>query len=194
MTKKILSARSPSAAKIEGSVRDILKAVGEDPQRDGLRDTPRRVADAMRELTSGYHADVDEIIGDALFDVRYNEMVLVKDINFYSLCEHHMLPFFGTAAVAYIPRERVLGLSKIVRLVEVFSRRLQVQENLTRQIAETLKDKLYPLGVGVIIKARHLCMEMRGVRSQDAPTVTSAMLGAFQKDPRTREEFLKLIT
>ncbi len=177
---------------IEEAVRTILKEIGEDPQREGLRDTPTRVARAYEELTSGYRQDVDALINGALFDVRYNEMVLVKEINFYSLCEHHMLPFFGTAAVAYIPKEKVIGLSKIPRLVDIFARRLQVQENMTHQIAETLKEKLRPLGVGVILKARHLCMEMRGVRSQDSPTVTSAMLGVFRKDSRTREEFLRL--
>lgn len=180
--------------RVEDAVRVILAAAGENPSREGLLDTPKRVAKSLKELTSGYAEDVDKLINDALFDVRYNEMVLVKDINFYSMCEHHMLPFFGTAAVAYVPEEKVIGLSKIPRLVGVFARRLQVQENMTRQIAETLRDKLNPKGVGVVLRARHLCMEMRGVRSLGAPTVTSTMLGIFHDDSRTREEFLKLVS
>ncbi len=193
MTKTEKLIKAPPR-EFEDAIRTILNAVGEDPSREGLRGTPRRVAKSLGELTSGYEADIDALFKSALFDVRYNEMVLVKEINFYSLCEHHMLPFFGTAAVAYIPKKKIIGLSKIPRLIEIFSRRLQVQENLTRQIAETLKSKLAPLGVGVILKARHLCMEMRGVRSLDAPTVTSSMLGCFQKDSRTRDEFLKLVS
>lgn len=182
-----------SRKKIEAAIQTILKETGEDPSRQGLLDTPKRVAKSLKELTSGYKEDVDTLINDALFDVCYSEMVLVKDINFYSLCEHHMLPFFGKAAVAYIPNAKVIGLSKIPRLVGVYARRLQVQENMTRQIAETLSEKLNPRGVGVILKARHLCMEMRGVRSLDAPTVTSTMMGIFREDSRTREEFLKLV-
>ncbi|MFA6029298.1 MAG: GTP cyclohydrolase I FolE [Elusimicrobiota bacterium] len=173
-------------------VRAILTAIGEDPARDGLLRTPERFARSFAELTAGYRADVDEIINEALFDVEYDEMVVVKDVQFYSLCEHHLLPFFGKVHVAYIPTKKVLGLSKIPRLIGVFAKRLQVQERMTRQIADTLMNALAPQGVGVIIEARHLCMEMRGVRSQLSPTVTSAMLGAFQKDPRTREEFLAL--
>ena len=179
--------------KVEDAVRTILSAAGEDPKREGLLDTPKRVAKSWIELTSGYKEDVDKLINRALFNVRYNEMVLVKDINFYSMCEHHMLPFFGTAAVAYIPNDKVIGLSKIPRLVGVYARRLQVQENMTRQIAETLREKLNPKGVAVVLRARHLCMEMRGVKSLDAPTVTSAMIGIFHEDQRTREEFLKLV-
>ncbi len=174
-------------------VRQILLALGEDPGRDGLQKTPARVAKALRELTSGYRVDVDSLINGALFPVDYNEMVLVKDINFYSLCEHHVLPFFGKAHVAYIPDGRVIGLSKIPKLVDVFARRLQVQERMTSQIAETLQRKLQPMGVGVVLEARHLCMEMRGAKSLLSPTITSAMLGCFQKDSRTREEFLKLV-
>lgn len=174
-------------------MRKILKLLGEDPAREGLIKTPERVAKSLSELTSGYWTDPDAIINGALFSVAYSEMVLVKDINFYSLCEHHLLPFFGKAHVAYIPDKKIVGLSKIPKLVEAFSRRLQVQERLTSQIAEILKDKLSPMGVGVVIEARHLCMEMRGAKSLLSPTVTSSMLGSFRKDPRTREEFLKLL-
>ncbi|MBI4348045.1 MAG: GTP cyclohydrolase I FolE [Elusimicrobia bacterium] len=178
---------------IEPHVQKILELVGEDPDREGLRRTPLRIAKAWRELTSGYSADVDKIINQALFTVDYNEMVCVKDVTFYSLCEHHGLPFFGKAHVAYIPNGRVVGLSKIPRLVQVFARRLQLQERMTSQIASVLQEKLKPLGVGVVVEARHLCMEMRGAESLHSPTVTSTMLGAFQKDARTREEFLGLI-
>jgi GTP cyclohydrolase IA len=181
-----------SDAAMEDSVRNILRALGEDPGRQGLRKTPARVAKALKELTSGYDQDIDAIFKGSLFDVDYSEMVIVKDINFYSLCEHHMLPFFGSATVAYIPKAHVAGLSKIPRLVRVFASRLQVQERMTQQIAETLQKQLKPLGVGVILSARHLCMEMRGVQSQLSPTITSAMLGCFRRDPRTRAEFLKL--
>ena len=174
-------------------VRDILAELGEDPGREGLLRTPSRVAKALKELTSGYTVNVDAMINGALFSVAYNEMVLVKDITFYSLCEHHLLPFFGKAHVAYVPDGKIIGLSKIPKLVDVFARRLQVQERMTTQIAETLERKLKPMGVGVVLEARHLCMEMRGAESLHSPTVTSAMLGCFQKDPRTREEFLKLI-
>jgi GTP cyclohydrolase IA len=177
---------------IESSVRDLLRGLGEDPSRDGLLKTPARVAKALKELTSGYTQDIDALFKEALFEVDYSEMVIVKDIQFYSLCEHHMLPFFGSATVAYIPHGKVAGLSKIPRLVRIFASRLQVQERMTQQIAETLQKHLKPLGVGVILSARHLCMEMRGARSQLSPTVTSAMLGCFRRDPRTRDEFLKL--
>jgi GTP cyclohydrolase I len=175
-------------------VKNILVNLGEDPYREGLARTPQRVAKSLRELTSGYHVDIDRLINDALFDVPYSEMVVVKDIDFYSLCEHHMLPFFGKCHVAYIPEGKVIGLSKIPRIVEVFSRRLQVQERLTSQIAEIIQAKINPLGVAVVMEARHLCMEMRGAQSKNSPTVTSAMLGAFRKDPRTRDEFLTLVT
>ncbi len=175
-------------------VKSILINLGEDPFREGLAKTPTRVAKALRELTSGYHVDIDRLINGALFDVTYSEMVVVKDIGFYSLCEHHLLPFFGTCHVAYIPDGKVLGLSKIPRIVEVFSRRLQVQERLTSQIADIMQTKINPLGVAVVMEARHLCMEMRGAQSKNSPTVTSAMIGAFRKDPRTREEFLGLIS
>ncbi|OVE76792.1 GTP cyclohydrolase I FolE [bacterium F11] len=179
--------------KLPSLVTEILTMLGEDPNREGLKKTPGRVARALMELTRGYDADVDSLINKAIFHENYNEMVVVKDIRFYSLCEHHLLPFFGTVHIAYIPNGKIVGLSKLPRLVEVFSKRLQVQERMTQQIANILKDKLDPMGVGVVIKARHLCMEMRGIESQDSPTVTSAMLGAFRSDPRTRKEFLSFI-
>ena len=189
---------SPAHAKsvkdpIVAHMREILAALGEDPSRHGLLRTPQRVALSLRELTRGYREDVDSVINGALFEEPCNEMVLVKDIAFYSLCEHHLLPFFGKAHVAYIPGRRIIGLSKIPKIVEVFARRLQVQERLTTQIAETLAAKLMPRGVAVVLEARHLCMEMRGARSLLSPTVTSAMFGCFQKDARTRKEFLDLV-
>ena len=174
-------------------IRQLLAELGEDPSRDGLLDTPKRVEKSLRFLTSGYDADIDAVLNNALFAVDYNEMVIVKDIDFYSLCEHHMLPFFGRCHVAYIPQGRVLGLSKIPRLVEIFSRRLQVQERLTKQIAETLRDKVQPLGVAVVMESTHLCMSMRGVEKQNSIAVTSAMLGVFHQDARTRMDFLELI-
>ena len=174
-------------------VRRTLAALGEDPEREGLLKTPARVANSLRFLTSGYHVDIDALINNALFDVEYNEMVLVKDITFYSLCEHHMLPFFGKACVAYIPDKKIVGLSKIPKIVHAFARRLQVQERMTNQIASTIMTKLSPLGVAVVLEARHLCMEMRGAQSQLSPTVTSAMKGVFHQDSRTRQEFLNLI-
>ena len=174
-------------------IRQLLAELGEDPSREGLLDTPKRVEKSLRFLTHGYAADVDAVLNNALFTVDYNEMVIVKDIDFYSLCEHHLLPFFGKCHVAYIPQGRVLGLSKIPRLVEIFARRLQVQERLTNQIAETLREKIRPLGVAVVMEASHLCMSMRGVEKQNSVAVTSAMLGVFQHDARTRMEFLDLI-
>ncbi|CAN5656057.1 GTP cyclohydrolase I FolE [soil metagenome] len=174
-------------------IRQLLAELGEDPAREGLRDTPKRVEKSMRFLTSGYQADVDEVLNNALFTVDYNEMVIVRDIDFYSLCEHHLLPFFGRCHVAYIPNGKVLGLSKIPRLVEIFSRRLQIQERLTNQIAETIREKVQPLGVAVVMEAAHLCMSMRGVEKQNSVAVTSAMLGGFRQDARTRIEFLELI-
>ncbi|MBA2354882.1 MAG: GTP cyclohydrolase I FolE [Acidobacteria bacterium] len=173
-------------------IREVLEQLGEDPGREGLVRTPERVEKSLKFLTSGYAADVDEILNGALFAVDYSEMVIVKDIDFYSLCEHHLLPFFGKCHVAYIPRNQVIGLSKIPRLVDVFSRRLQVQERLTNEIAEIIREKVDPLGVGVIMEGTHLCMAMRGVEKQNAATVTSAMLGAFRSDARTRAEFLQL--
>src|SRR5258707_10871234 len=156
-------------------IRQLLAGLGEDPSREGLVNTPKRVEQSMRFLTSGYKADVDAMLNNALFTVDYNEMVIVKDIDFYSLCEHHLLPFFGKCHVAYIPNGKVVGLSKIPRLVDIFARRLQVQERLTSQIAETMLNKIKPLGVAVVMEARHLCMEMRGAQSRNSPTVTSAM-------------------
>jgi GTP cyclohydrolase I len=174
-------------------IRRLLAELGEDPSREGLLDTPKRVEKALRFLTSGYSADVDTVLNNALFTVDYNEMVIVKDIDFYSLCEHHLLPFFGKCHVAYIPQGKVIGLSKIPRLVEIFSRRLQIQERLTSQIAETLSEKVQPLGVAVVVEASHLCMSMRGVEKQNSVAVTSAMLGVFHDDARTRSEFLELV-
>jgi len=174
-------------------IRQLLAELGEDPFREGLIDTPKRVEKSLRFLTSGYSADVDAVLNNALFTVDYNEMVIVKDIDFYSLCEHHLLPFFGRCHVAYLPQGRVLGLSKIPRLVDIFARRLQVQERLTSQIAETIRDKVQPLGVAVVMEAAHLCMSMRGVERQNSVAVTSAMLGVFRENTRTRMEFLELI-
>jgi GTP cyclohydrolase I len=174
-------------------VRNLLVHLGEDPDREGLVNTPKRVERSLRFLTSGYGADIDDVLNDALFTVDYSEMVIVKDIDFYSLCEHHLLPFFGKCHVAYIPSDKVIGLSKIPRLVDVFSRRLQVQERLTNQIAETIRDKIVPLGVAVVMEATHLCMSMRGVERQNSVAVTSAMLGVFRDNARTRMEFLELV-
>jgi GTP cyclohydrolase I len=174
-------------------IGDLLAELGEDPSREGLRNTPARVEKALKFLTSGYGADVDRVLNGALFTVDYSEMVIVKDIDFYSLCEHHLLPFFGKCHVAYIPRHKVIGLSKIPRLVEIFSRRLQIQERLTSQIADTIREKIDPLGVAVVMEATHLCMAMRGVEKQNSFAVTSAMLGAFRDSGRTRTEFLELI-
>lgn len=178
---------------LEESLHMILEMLGEDPARQGLERTPHRVAQSLRFLTSGYRQDLDKILNGALFDVAYDEMVIVKDIEVFSLCEHHLLPFFGRCHVAYIPSKKVIGLSKIARLVDVFARRLQVQERLTTQIAETIMEKIHPQGVGVIIEARHLCMIMRGVEKQNSVAVTSAMLGVFRDEHRTREEFLALV-
>ena len=179
--------------RVRAAVELMLAEMGEDPTREGLLRTPDRVAKALKFLTSGYDTDVDTVVNDALFTVDYSEMVIVKDIDFYSLCEHHLLPFFGKCHVAYLPRDKVIGLSKIPRLVEVFSRRLQVQERFTNQIAETVSAILDPLGVGVVVEATHLCMLMRGVEKQNSVALTSAMLGAFQTDARTRMEFLELL-
>jgi GTP cyclohydrolase I len=174
-------------------VTALLRAIGEDPSREGLLQTPVRVAQALRELTRGYGQDVDAILNEAFFTEHYDEMVIVKDIELYSLCEHHLLPFFGKCHVAYLPDGKILGLSKIARLVDVFARRLQVQERLTNQIAYTLMEALEPKGVGVIVEARHLCMTMRGVEKQHSVAITSAMLGHFRADEKTRSEFLTLI-
>ncbi|HJZ77465.1 MAG TPA: GTP cyclohydrolase I FolE [Vicinamibacterales bacterium] len=178
---------------MQDAIRTLLYEIGEDPAREGLLDTPKRVEKAYRFLTSGYHANIDQVLNNALFTVDYNEMVIVKDIDFYSLCEHHLLPFFGKCHVAYIPSTKVIGLSKIPRLVDVFARRLQVQERLTNQIADTIREKITPLGVAVVMEATHLCMSMRGVEKQNSFCVTSAMSGAFHDNSRTRMEFLELI-
>jgi len=174
-------------------VESLLVELGEDPDRQGLKATPDRVARAMRELTDGYGVKPEEVVAGAIFDQDYDEMVIVKDIAFYSLCEHHMLPFFGQVHVGYLPKGKVVGLSKIPRLVEVFSHRLQIQEQLTREIAEALNVTLAPKGVGVVVEARHLCMEMRGVETPGGHMMTSCMLGTFRRDPRTRAEFLDLV-
>jgi GTP cyclohydrolase I len=178
---------------IEPIVAAMLKELGEDPGRDGLQATPQRVARAMRFFCQGYRQDPVKILNNALFDVTYDEMVIVKDIEFYSLCEHHLLPFFGRAHVAYIPQDKVVGLSKIPRLVEMLSRRLQVQEKLTTQIAETLEQVLAPRGVAVVVEAVHLCMMMRGVAQQNSSAITSSIKGVFEADPKTRAEFMELI-
>ena len=174
-------------------IKQLIAGLGEDPSREGLRDTPQRVEQSLRFLTSGYRADVDRVLNNALFPVEYNEMVMVRDIDFFSLCEHHLLPFFGRCHIAYLPQSRVIGLSKIPRLVEVFSRRLQIQERLTCQIAETIQERIDPHGVAVVMEATHLCMAMRGVEKQNSYAVTSSMLGAFREDQRTRMEFLELL-
>jgi len=174
-------------------IRKLLAELGEDPAREGLRNTPRRVEQAYKFLTSGYATDIDQVLNNALFTVDYSEMVIVKDIDFYSLCEHHLLPFFGKCHVAYIPSTKVIGLSKIPRIVDVFARRLQVQERLTNQIADTILEKVAPIGVAVVMEGTHLCMSMRGVEKQNSFAVTSAMLGAFRNNARTRMEFLELI-
>ncbi len=174
-------------------IRRLLANLGEDPSREGLLKTPERVERSLKFLTSGYQKDVDEVLNGALFTVDYTEMVIVKDIDFYSLCEHHPLPFFGKCHVAYLPTNQVIGLSKIPRIVEIFSRRLQVQERLTNEIAETIREKINPLGVAVVLEGTHLCMSMRGVEKQNSTAITSAMLGVFRDDARTRSEFLALI-
>jgi GTP cyclohydrolase I len=171
----------------------MLELVGEDPARDGLLKTPERVERAMRWLTRGYDLDAADVIGDALFQESHQNMVVVRDIEFYSMCEHHMLPFFGKAHVAYIPDGRIVGLSKVARVVDVFARRLQVQERLTDQIAEALEDALAPRGVGVVLEASHFCMMMRGVEKQNSRTLTSALRGVFREDASTRDEFLRLV-
>jgi GTP cyclohydrolase I len=181
------------APRIAGHVREIIKLIGEDPNREGLRKTPERYEKALKFLTSGYHQNAENILNGATFSVSYDEMVVVKDIEFFSLCEHHLLPFFGKCHVAYLPNKRVIGLSKVARLVNMFARRLQIQERLTSQIAAAIQDKISPEGVGVIIEARHLCMQMRGVEKQHGQAVTSAMLGGFRHNKQTRDEFLSLV-
>jgi GTP cyclohydrolase I len=188
-----LDSKSKNELAIAAHVREIIRLVGEDPEREGLRKTPERYQKALKFLTSGYHQNVDHVLNGATFSVCYDEMVVVKDIEFFSLCEHHLLPFFGKAHVAYLPSKKVIGLSKIARLVNMFARRLQIQERMTSQIADAIKEKIAPQGVGVIIEARHLCMQMRGVEKQHGQAVTSAMLGAFRENKQTRDEFLALI-
>jgi GTP cyclohydrolase IA len=174
-------------------IRGVLDAIGEDPNREGLQRTPERVEKALRFLTQGYTADVSTIVNGAIYEVKYDEMVIVKDIEFFSMCEHHILPFWGKVHIAYLARNKVIGLSKLPRLVDVFARRLQIQERMTQQIAETIQDLLDPLGVGVLAEAQHFCMMMRGVEKQHSGTVTSAMMGAFRTNKETRDEFLALI-
>jgi GTP cyclohydrolase I len=174
-------------------VRRVIKLVGEDPGREGLRKTPERFEKTFKFLTSGYHQNAESILNGATFSVCYDEMVVVKDIEFFSLCEHHLLPFFGKCHVAYLPNKRVIGLSKVARLVNMFARRLQIQERLTSQVAKAIEEKISPEGVGVIVEARHLCMQMRGVEKQHGQAVTSAMLGSFRHNKQTRDEFLSLV-
>ncbi len=185
--------RTPDLPVLQSLVTEMLLALGEKPSRNGLLKTPERVAKAMAFMTQGYQRDIDHLLNGALFPIEYDEMVIVKDIDFFSMCEHHLLPFFGRVHVGYLPNKKVVGLSKIPRIVDMFARRLQVQERLTVQIAETLSSKLNAHGVGVVIEARHLCMMMRGVEKQNTVAVTSSMLGAFRSQSQTREEFLKLI-
>jgi GTP cyclohydrolase I len=195
-TEEILLNDTKDGAKVESVaslVRKMIALIGEDPEREGLKKTPERYEKALKFLTSGYHQNVDHLLNGATFSVCYDEMVVVKDIEFFSLCEHHLLPFFGKAHVAYLPSKKVIGLSKVARLVNMYARRLQIQERLTSQIARALEEKIAPQGVGVIIEARHLCMQMRGVEKQHGQAVTSAMLGAFRENKQTRDEFLALV-
>jgi GTP cyclohydrolase I len=186
------SALSLADASLQQIYTEILTRLGEDPTRDGLRSTPKRMEKAMAFLTQGYQQSIGDVLHGALFDVDYDEMVMVRDIEFYSMCEHHLLPFFGKAHIAYVPQGKVVGLSKIPRIVDVFSRRLQVQERLTQQIAGAIEEAVHPQGVGVVIEAQHLCMMMRGVQKQSSSTVTSSLLGVFKTQLQTRDEFLSL--
>lgn len=194
-TEEILLRETKSSAglTIADHVREIIRLIGEDSDREGLRKTPERFEKAFKFLTSGYNQNMDTVLNGATFSVCYDEMVIVKDIEFFSLCEHHLLPFFGKAHVAYLPEKKVLGLSKVARLVNMFARRLQIQERMTSQIAKAIEEKIAPHGVGVIIEARHLCMQMRGVEKQHGQAVTSAMLGSFRHNKQTRDEFLSLV-
>lgn len=179
---------------MDKTIHQLIKQIGEDPEREGLKRTPERYAKALQYLTSGYNKDAGEVLRKALFTESYSEMVIVKDIEVFSLCEHHMLPFYGKAHIAYIPNGKIVGLSKIPRIVDIFARRLQVQERLTEQISQTINEVLQPVGVGVVIECYHLCMMMRGVEKQQSYTITSSMLGNFREDRRTREEFMSLIS
>src|SRR5579862_5131915 len=192
MNRKRAIVKVMPAKPIAPLISGVLEAIGENPKRDGLLRTPERVEKALRYLTSGYTADIGSIVNGAIYEVKYDEMVIVKDIEFFSMCEHHMLPFFGKMHIAYLARNKVIGLSKLPRIVDIFARRLQIQERLTQQIAECIQEMLDPLGVGVIAEAQHFCMMMRGVQKQHSGTVTSAMLGAFRKNKETRDEFLAL--
>jgi len=191
--REVLSAQPNAESDIAPQIREILEKLGEDPGRQGLRRTPERVDQALKFLTSGYRTDVQKVLNGALYEVKYDEMVVVRDIEFFSMCEHHLLPFFGKIHVAYIPRDRVIGLSKIPRIVDVFARRLQIQERLTQEVAQTIDEVIDPVGVGVICEARHFCMMMRGVEKQHSGAMTSAMLGAFRTRKKTRDEFLALV-
>ena len=183
----------PKETEFQSLVEQILRAVGEDPKREGLLKTPERVEKSLKFLTSGYNIDVDKLVNDALYNENYNEMVIVKNIDVYSLCEHHMLPFFGKCHIAYLPQGKIIGLSKVPRLIDAYSRRLQVQERLTTEIAQCIQNIVKPAGVAVVIDAMHLCMSMRGVEKQNSYTTTSSMLGCFKDDARTRSEFLSLL-
>jgi GTP cyclohydrolase I len=193
MPTETITTPTLETASLQELYREMIRRMGEDPQRDGLLRTPERMEKSMAFLTRGYRQTVDEVLHEALFDVEYDEMVIVKDIEFFSLCEHHLLPFFGKAHVAYVPNDKVIGLSKVARLVDVFARRLQVQERLTRQISDAIDEAIKPQGVAVILEAQHLCMMMRGVEKQHSHTVTSAMLGVFKTQLQTRNEFLSLV-
>jgi GTP cyclohydrolase I len=193
MSTETIAPTALDTATTQELYRELIRRVGEDPDRDGLLDTPKRMEKSMQFLTRGYDQTVTEVLHNALFDVDYDEMVIVKDIEFFSLCEHHLLPFFGKAHVAYVPNGKVIGLSKTARLVDVFARRLQVQERLTRDVADAIEEAIQPQGVAVILEAQHLCMMMRGVEKQHSSTVTSAMLGVFKTQLQTRNEFLSLV-
>jgi GTP cyclohydrolase I len=193
MPSETIVPTSLDTASTQDLYRELIKRIGEDPTRDGLRDTPKRMEKSMAFLTRGYEQTVTDVLHNALFDVDYDEMVIVKDIEFFSLCEHHLLPFFGKAHIAYVPNGKVVGLSKAARLVDVFARRLQVQERLTREVADAIDEAIHPQGVAVILEAQHLCMMMRGVEKQHSSTVTSAMLGVFKTQLQTRNEFLSLV-